>query len=68
MTIAFTIYRRARHYCAWLMTRKDLNYTLSFLLYAFELEKNRAWNAVLLAIASFLFIPLILTIITLMKP
>lgn len=36
--------------------------------YAFVLPKNRAWQAVLVAVASFLAIPVVLTIITLLIP
>ena len=67
MTYTAKLYRRASYWYAWLKTRKEPRYTLSFLLYAFALEKNRAWAAVLVAVASFLAIPVVLTIITLIR-
>jgi len=67
MTYTAKLYHRISPWYAWLRTRKEPRYTLSFLLYAFALEKNRAWQAVLVAVASFLAIPVVLTIITLMK-
>lgn len=65
MTYTAKFYRIAHNIISW-ADRKTASIRM-WMGYALSLEKNRAWQAVLLAIASFLFIPVVLTIITLLK-